>query len=117
MVLFFWCNIWLIVKFTANVPLFFSYFYNIHSSTQTVIKVEKEIVKDAVKVEKEIIKDAVSTPFSIQYILSRVGTRKTHVSHTIFFDQTHQEEVEEEIVEVEKEIVTDVKKIFGGRGR
>ena len=28
-----------------------------------------------------------------------------------------QEDIEEEIVEVEKEIVTDVKKIFGGRGR
>ncbi len=36
-------------------------------------------------------------------------------SHLPFFQS--QEVVEEEIAEVEKEIVTDVKKIFGGSGR
>merc|ERR1712127_196513 len=55
-------------------------------------KVEQEIVKDVVKVEKEIVKDVVK------------------VEKEIVKDV---EGVEEEIVEVEKEIVTDVKKIFG----
>jgi len=59
-------------------------------------KVENEIVKDAEKVEKEIVKDAV------------------RVEKAIIKDV---EVVEEEVVEVEKELVYDVKKIFGGKSR
>lgn len=61
------------VKFARNVPLLISYFYNMNTSTQSVVKVEKEIVKDAVKVENEIIKDAVSSISSIEsfFVLNR----------------------------------------------
>ena len=76
-------------------------------------------MKDVIKVEKEIIKDVVSTivllcPYLIQPYPSKL---KKHYLFLWLSFHCQQEEVEEEIVEVEKEIVSDVKKIFGGQGR
>ena len=80
-----------------------------------VVKVEQEIVKDAVKVEKAIIKDVVSGVMMYLVFVNLSDLSSWIKSRLPFFQS--QENVEEEIVEVEKEIVTDVKKIFGGRGR
>ena len=50
-----------------------------------------------------------------------IFTQAPHLTNAlldlVYLNRIHQEEVEEEIVGVEKEIVTDVKKIFRGRGR
>jgi hypothetical protein len=52
--------------------------FSYYTTTPLVVKVEKEIVKDAVKVEKEIIKDAVSSTKSFEYsFVSFIIIRKT----------------------------------------
>ena len=76
-----------------------------------VVGLEKELVKDVVAVEKVLEKDVVSSSVAAYYMSLYNVSFPSHINDK-FLHPIQQEAVEEEIVEVEQEIVKDVKKIF-----